>query len=85
MLKGVVVDVIYFPEHRCSVYTLSKNGKEVVMTLTDTERANNRYNEKLAKAVEELNDGNSGEGLRPGDGDSDSTDVSGQNNYDPNW
>lgn len=54
-LQGVVIEVDYFREHACSVYRLSKNGKEVMVTLTDTERANNKYHTKMAKAVEELN------------------------------
>jgi hypothetical protein len=54
MLKGIVIEVEYFQQYACSVYTLSKNGKEVQVTLTDTERANNKYNSKMAKAVEEL-------------------------------
>lgn len=54
MLKGIVTEVEYFQQYACSVYTLHLNGYEVTMTLTDTERANNRYNSKMAKAVEEL-------------------------------
>lgn len=53
-MKGIVFDIHYVADQCCSVYFISRGGIEVTMTLTDTERANNRYNAKMAEAVKEL-------------------------------